>query len=236
MAAKRLLKPIFQPAITRIEASNQRGRGHARRGGHSVRGRGGLQESSTRRAAPTPRSRKKIGGKGRGGFVKPAIPRSRKLVGAVVADRPPWLCSPVVIRDRMETIFFKERFTTDSDMNNDGKTAHSRIKYAHDFDKTSAQQRPIRGEVNRMITPGIGSLELLQDSASHWLKGDVEMTGDFTRNLKISIADEKDAVLRVWRINVKGTLEDIPKERLGIFPSNDSKFSCVSSILLQTRN
>ena len=60
---------------------------------------------------------------------------------------------------------------------------------AHDKAKAKARIRPIVGEVLRMTSGGVGSLEAEHDSSDQWRKGDVEQTGDFTRGLKVRGSD-----------------------------------------------
>jgi hypothetical protein len=57
-------------------------------------------------------------------------------------------------------IQFVERFATDSLLHAEGKDLHSKLKYKHDLKKENAALRPITAEVKRLITPGMGSLEV----------------------------------------------------------------------------
>ena len=134
------------------------------------------------------------------------------------ASRPEWIKTPVVVKDRMETVVFRERFYgwTDDDLE-----IHSNLKYKHDKEKTAIAMRPITGEVMRMISGGVGSIEAENDMSDQWLKGDVEVMGDNTRGLKLSLADDQEAVLRVFQTGEDGLLHALEPEKFGIFSSSE---------------
>jgi hypothetical protein len=51
--------------------------------------------------------------------------------------------------------------------------------------------------------------------------GSFEQTGDFTRNLKITLADDDEAVLHHWRTSETGTLEPLADEARGCFKTSE---------------
>ena len=76
-----------------------------------------------------------------------------------------------------------------------------------------------------MIQHGIGSLKEENDQAELWRVGETEDTGDATRKLKIGLADDPDAQLRVFIVDeAAGVLRDIQEDQnaqLGVFRSSD---------------
>jgi len=133
-------------------------------------------------------------------------------------SRPDWIKTPVIVKDRMETVVFRERFYgwTDDDLE-----IHSNLKYKHDKEKSSVAMRPITGEVMRMISGGVGSIEAEHDKSDQLLKGDVELMGDNTRGLKLSLAEDQEAVLRVFQTGEDGLLHALEPEQFGIFSSSE---------------
>jgi hypothetical protein len=132
--------------------------------------------------------------------------------------RPAWIKSAVIVKDRMEPVIFRERFYgwTDDDLEIKGN-----LKYSHDKPKSAIGLRPITGEVMRIISGGIGSIETEHDLSDQWRKGDAEQMGDHTRGLKISLADDQEAVLRMFQTGANGLLNAVEPEKMGVFSSSE---------------
>eukprot|EP01041_Mallomonas_annulata_P010651 gene10651-22234_t len=138
------------------------------------------------------------------------ITSSQQFISSTALSKDP-LIEPLIERQGLEHLMFKEFFTASSFVHMDNNMSSSTNTSSTMSKRSVVSLRPISKEVDRMMSTSFGTLHMLGEGG-----------GDHNREgLRMSLLDDETAALKVWRIaGSSRELLLVDRQRMFIFSSS----------------